>query len=55
MEQNVALFAEKVTDLGKTNTIKKSAGTSNHPPIKLRLYRTSFIKHPILDRPVNDM
>ena len=35
-EQNVDLFAEKGTDLGKTNTIKMSIDTGTHPTIKLR-------------------
>ena len=55
IEQNVDLFAEKDTDLGKTNTIKMSIDTGNHPPIKLRPYRTPFAKHPIVDKVVNDM
>ena len=40
IEQNIDLFAEKDTDLGRTNTIKISIDTGNHPSIKLRLYRT---------------
>ena len=35
VKQNVDLFAEKDTDLGKTNTIKMSIDTGNHPPSKL--------------------
>ena len=55
MEQNLDLFAEKDTDLGKTNTIKMSIDTGNHPPIKLRPYKTPFAKYPIVDMAVNDM
>ena len=55
IEQNVNLFAEKDTDLGKTNTIKIGVGTGNHPPIKLRPYRFPFTKHLIVDKAVNDM
>ena len=40
IEQNVDLFAEKDTDLGTTSTTKMNIDTGNHPPIKLRSYRT---------------
>ena len=33
IEQNVDLFAEKDTDLEKTNAFKMSIDTGNHPPI----------------------
>ena len=55
IKQNVDLFTEKNTDLGKTNTIMLSTDTGNHPPIKLRLYRTPFAKCPIIDKAVKDM
>ena len=55
VKQNVDLFAEKDTDLGKTNIIKMSIDTGNHPPIKLRPYRTPFAKHQIIDKVVDDM
>ena len=55
IEQNVHLFAEKDTDIGKTTTIKMSIGTGNYLPMKLRPYRTPFAKHPIVDKAVNDM
>ena len=32
-----------------------SIDTCNHPPIKLRPYRTPFAKHQILDKAVNYM
>ena len=46
---------EKDTDLGRTNTIKMSIDNVNHPHIKLRPYRTPFVKCPIVDKTVNDM
>ena len=55
IEQNVDLFAEKDTELRKTNMIKMSIDTGNHPPIKLRPYRIPSAKHPIVDKAVNDM
>ena len=32
-----------------------SIDTGNHPPIKLIPYRTPFVKHPIVDKAVNDL
>ena len=55
IDQNVDLFVEKDTDLGKTNKIKMSIDTGNHPPIIWRLCRTPFAKCPIVDKAVNDM
>ena len=55
VKQNVDLFAEKDTDLGKTNIIMMSIDTGNHPPIKLRPYRTPFAKYQIVDKAVDDM
>ena len=55
IEQNVDLFVEKDTDLGKINRIKMSIHTGNHPLIKLRQYRTPFAICPIVDKAVNDM
>ena len=55
IEQNRGLFAGKDGDLGKTKMIKMSLDNGNHPPIKLRLYRTLFAKHSIVDKAANDM
>ena len=55
IEQNVDLFAEKDTNLGKTNTIKMSIDTCNHPPIKLIPYKTPFARCQIVDKAVNDV
>ena len=35
--------------------IKMSIDTGNHPPIKLRPYKTPFAKCPTVDKAVNDM
>ena len=55
IEQTVNLFAENDADLGKSNMIKMSTNPGSHPPIKLRPYKTPFLKHPIVYRTVNDM
>ena len=38
-----------------TNTAKMSTDTDNHPPIKMRPYRTPFAKCLIVGKAVNDM
>ena len=52
IKQNADLFAEKDTDLGKTNTIKMSIDSGSHQAIKLRPYRTPFNKCPVVDKAV---
>ena len=52
---NLDLFAEKDTELGKTQTVKMKIDTGDHKPIKLKLYRTPFTKIPIVDKAVDDM
>ena len=49
------LFAEKDIDLRKISMIKMSINASDHPPMKLRPYRTPFAKCPIVDKAMNDM
>ena len=36
IRRNADLFAEKDMDVGRTDTIKRSIDTSDHPPIKLK-------------------
>ena len=55
IKQNVDPFPEKDTDVGKTNMIKMSIDTGNHPPIILRPYRMPLVKHLIVDKAVNNM
>ena len=55
MRYNVDLFAEKDTELGKTQTIKMKIDTDDHKPIKLKPYRTPFTKRPIVDTAIDDM
>ena len=46
---------QKKTDLGKTDTIEMNIDTSDHPPIKLKLYRTPFAQRKIIDKAIDDM
>ena len=55
IEQNLDIIAEKYTVLGKANTIKMSIATDSHASIKLKPYRTLFVKLLIVDKAVNDM
>ena len=55
IQRNADLFAEKDTDLGRTDTIKMSIDTSDHPPIKLEPYRTPFAKRKIVNKAIDDM
>ena len=52
---NLDLFAEKDTELGKTQTVKMKIDTGDHKPIMLKPYRTPFTKRPIVDKAINDM
>ena len=55
MRQKIDLFAEKDTDLGKTKTLEMRIETGNHPPIKLKPYRTSFAKRQIISKAIDEM
>ena len=55
VKENINLFTEKYTDLGKSNMIKVSIDSGSHPPIKLRPYRTPFAKCQIVDKAVDAM
>ena len=52
---NLDLFAEKDTELGKTQTVKKKIDTGDHKPIKLKPCRTPFTKRPIVDKAIAEM
>ena len=55
MRQNIDLFAEKDRDLGKTKTLEMRIETGNHPPIKLKPYRTPFAKRQIISKAIDEM
>lgn len=42
-------------ELGQTETIEMKIDTDNHPPIKLRPYRTPFHKRKFVEDAVNEM
>ena len=56
VRHNLDLFAEKDTDLGKTQTIKMTIDTGDHPLIRLKPYRTPFSKGATVDnKAIDDM
>ena len=55
MRYNLDLFAEKDTELGKTQTVKMNIDTCDHKSIKLKPYRTPFTKRPIVDKSICDI
>ena len=52
---NLDLFAEKDTELGKTQTVKVKTDTGDHKPIKLKPYMTPFTGTPIVDKAIDEM
>ena len=52
---NKDIFASKDSQLGHTDTIKMKIDTGDHPPIKLRPYRTPLNKRAIIDEAVDEM
>ncbi|CAC5360227.1 unnamed protein product [Mytilus coruscus] len=52
---NQDIFAEKDTDLGRTETVKMKIDTGNNYPIKLRPYRTPLNQRPIVEKAIKEM
>ena len=46
---------EKDTDLGKTQTVKMTADTGDHSPIRLNLIGLPFSKRATVDKAIYDM
>ena len=55
LKTNQDLFAGRDSDLGHTDTVKMKIGTQNHPPIKLRPYRTPIKDREVVDKAVDEM
>ena len=53
--ENQDIFAAKDSQLGHTDTVKMKIETDNHPPIKLRPYRTPLNNRIIIDEAVDEM
>ncbi|CAC5366889.1 unnamed protein product [Mytilus coruscus] len=52
---NRDIFAVKDTELGQTYTVKMRIDTGDHPPVKLKPYRTPLHKREIADKAIIDM
>ena len=55
IRENSDLFADKDTELGRTDIIGMRVDTGDHPPIRLKPYKTPFALRGIVDKQINDM
>ena len=53
--KNADIFAASDADLGHTDTVKMKIDTGDHPPIKLRPYRTPLNNRKTIDKVVDEM
>ena len=53
--KNADIFAASDANLGHTETVKMKIDTGDHPPIKLRPYRTPLNNRKIIDKVVDEM
>ena len=49
------MFVTKDRDLGRTDIVKMSINTGDHPPIKKRPYRIPLKKRKIVDEAIDEM
>ena len=52
---NRDVLANSDQELGRTRTVKMKIDTGNHPPIKLKPYRTPIHKRVIVEEAVKEM
>lgn len=55
LELNKDLFAATDIDLGRTDAVKMKIDTGDHPPIRLKPYRTPLTQRPVIDKAIDDM
>ncbi len=55
IEQNADLFATSDLDLGKTETTSMRINTGNHPPVRLKPYRTALRQKDVVEKAVDEM
>ena len=53
--ENRDLFAQTDAELGHTDTVKMKLDTGEHPPIKMKPYRTPLNKRAVIDNAVDEM
>ena len=52
---NKDLFAQSDAELGHTDTVRMKIDTGEHPPIKMKPYRTPLNKRTVIDNAVDEM
>jgi len=52
---NCDLFAQTDAELGHTDTVKMTINTGQHPPIRLRPYRTQLNNRKVIDKAIDEM
>lgn len=55
LRDNEDLFAATDLELGRTDAIKMKIDTGDHPPIRVKPYRTPLNKRPVVDKAIEDM
>ena len=55
IRDNIDVVAESDRELSQPETVKMRIDTGDHPPIKLRLYRTPLHKRKVVEEAVRDM
>ena len=55
LRNNADLFAQKDSELSHTDTVKMKINTGDHPPIKLRSYRTPLNNRKVRDKAIDEM
>ena len=55
LRNNADLFAQKDLELSHTDTVKMKINTGDHPPIKLRPYRTPLNNRKVIDKAIDEM
>ena len=49
------IFASKDSELGHTDTVQMEIETGDHPPLKLKPYRTPLHKRQIVEKAIDEM
>ncbi|XP_041364210.1 uncharacterized protein LOC121379631 [Gigantopelta aegis] len=55
VEENLDIFASSDLELGRTETVSMKIDTGDHPPIRLRPYRTPLNKRAVVDKVIDEM
>ena len=55
LNDNADVFAAHDTDFGRTETVRMTINTGDHPPIKQRPYRTPLSQQKVVDEAVEEM